>query len=275
LLMDWAKASLVPPAAVAPAASTDVFVTHNETERVFTMLHDGVCAAKLLYNFVDEPSVTVMDIWHTETESRFRGKGLAAMLCVAAFRYAHSAGVLVRPSCTYVSDTFLPKNISLLPQCAGCPVLHSSSSSDVTTPATISQQIRVGQNSVIMADGVADDSSSEEEDEAAAEAYMLSHSFNLAHKQYRVILASDASNTKIRFRLANLCASRVEELPAGSSQARDMALEAVENFDIVLSSAAGVVGGGPGAGHAAAAAQGKANMELRLGVVSGSKRQKA
>jgi hypothetical protein len=107
---------------------------------------------------------------------------------------------------------------------------------------------------------------------------MLEHSFNLARAQYRGILASDASNTKIRFRLANLCAARVDEVPAGSTEAREMALEAIESFDNVLSSLSAVSStgspastGGPG-GYVAAAMQGKTAMELRLGVVSGAKK---
>ena len=49
----------------------------------------------------------VMDIWETYVPSRHRGRGLAQRLARAAFAVARAQGYLVRPSCTYISDTFL------------------------------------------------------------------------------------------------------------------------------------------------------------------------
>ncbi|KAL3513637.1 hypothetical protein ACH5RR_026354 [Cinchona calisaya] len=54
----------------------------------------------------------VMDITHTYVPSSKRGLGLAGHLCVAAFSHAQSNSLSVIPSCSYVSDTFLPRNSS-------------------------------------------------------------------------------------------------------------------------------------------------------------------
>ncbi|KAI4389171.1 hypothetical protein MLD38_001426 [Melastoma candidum] len=57
-------------------------------------------------------TVSVMDITHTYVPRSKRGMGLASHLCVAALRHAQSNSMHIIPSCSYVSDTFLPKNPS-------------------------------------------------------------------------------------------------------------------------------------------------------------------
>ncbi|KAB1206150.1 hypothetical protein CJ030_MR7G014295 [Morella rubra] len=54
----------------------------------------------------------VMDLVHTFVPSSKRGLGLASHLCVAALNHAKSRSVSIRPTCSYVSDTFLPRNPS-------------------------------------------------------------------------------------------------------------------------------------------------------------------
>ncbi|KAH7833676.1 hypothetical protein Vadar_008663 [Vaccinium darrowii] len=54
----------------------------------------------------------VMDIVHTYVPSTKRGLGLASILCVSAFTHAQSHSMSVIPTCSYVSDTFLPRNPS-------------------------------------------------------------------------------------------------------------------------------------------------------------------
>ncbi|XP_021759730.1 acetyltransferase At1g77540-like [Chenopodium quinoa] len=54
----------------------------------------------------------IMDILHTFVPPSKRGLGLASHLCVAAFNHAQSHSLPVIPSCSYVSDTFLPRNPS-------------------------------------------------------------------------------------------------------------------------------------------------------------------
>ena len=52
----------------------------------------------------------VLDILHTVTPPAARGKGVAGLLADAAFAYAREHKYAVRPSCTYISGTWLPKN---------------------------------------------------------------------------------------------------------------------------------------------------------------------
>ncbi|KAL8141221.1 hypothetical protein V2J09_007242 [Rumex salicifolius] len=59
-----------------------------------------------------EDGVKVMDIVHTYVPPSKRGLGLASRLCVAAMDHAKSRSFVVIPSCSYVSDTFLPRNSS-------------------------------------------------------------------------------------------------------------------------------------------------------------------
>jgi predicted GNAT family acetyltransferase len=52
----------------------------------------------------------VMDIFETYVPPAERGKGHAKRLALVGFAVAHAYGYLVRPSCTYVSGTFLAAN---------------------------------------------------------------------------------------------------------------------------------------------------------------------
>lgn len=54
----------------------------------------------------------VMDLVHTYVPPSKRGLGLAAHLCVAALSHAEAQSLSVIPTCSYVSDTFLPRNPS-------------------------------------------------------------------------------------------------------------------------------------------------------------------
>ncbi|KAL0438100.1 UNVERIFIED_CONTAM: Acetyltransferase [Sesamum latifolium] len=58
----------------------------------------------------DDGGKLVMDITHTYVPPTKRGLGLAAHLCVAAFSHAQNHSFSVIPTCSYVSDTFLPRN---------------------------------------------------------------------------------------------------------------------------------------------------------------------
>ncbi|XP_008781496.2 acetyltransferase At1g77540 isoform X2 [Phoenix dactylifera] len=57
-----------------------------------------------------EKKKTAMDMVHTYVPRRKRGLGLAGHLCVAAFTHAQRNSMIVIPTCSYVSDTFLPRN---------------------------------------------------------------------------------------------------------------------------------------------------------------------
>ncbi|KDP32810.1 hypothetical protein JCGZ_12102 [Jatropha curcas] len=54
----------------------------------------------------------VMDLVHTYVPSSKRGLGMASHLCLAALTHAKSNSISIIPSCSYVSDTFLPRNPS-------------------------------------------------------------------------------------------------------------------------------------------------------------------
>jgi len=50
----------------------------------------------------------VMDMYHTFVSPKMRGQGLAGQLCDVAFQYAQQQKHVVKPSCSYISDTYVP-----------------------------------------------------------------------------------------------------------------------------------------------------------------------
>ncbi|XP_010416699.1 PREDICTED: acetyltransferase At1g77540 isoform X2 [Camelina sativa] len=85
-------------------------IVWNEGKRRFeTEDHEAYIEYKMRNNG------KVMDLVHTYVPSSKRGLGLASHLCVAAFEHASSHSISVVPSCSYVSDTFLPRNQSWKP----------------------------------------------------------------------------------------------------------------------------------------------------------------
>uniref|UniRef100_A0A0E0KQT0 N-acetyltransferase domain-containing protein n=1 Tax=Oryza punctata TaxID=4537 RepID=A0A0E0KQT0_ORYPU len=55
-------------------------------------------------------AAAVMDMVHTYVPGSKRGRGLAARLCDAAFAHARRHGMRVLPTCSYISETYLPRN---------------------------------------------------------------------------------------------------------------------------------------------------------------------
>ena len=53
---------------------------------------------------------TIMDMIHTFVAPSGRGKGLAGILCSAAFSHCVTEGLKVRPSCSYIATRFLDKH---------------------------------------------------------------------------------------------------------------------------------------------------------------------
>ncbi|VDK43097.1 unnamed protein product [Anisakis simplex] len=45
----------------------------------------------------------VLDLYHTEVPPILRGKGIAKVLCQAAFKYAKDQNLRVLPTCSYVA----------------------------------------------------------------------------------------------------------------------------------------------------------------------------
>ena len=73
----------------------------------FLIINAGLGKGQTAYlNYDSRPGI--LDIVHTSVPAAFRGKGVAKMLCDAAFEYAAENNVKVVPSCTYVRQTYLP-----------------------------------------------------------------------------------------------------------------------------------------------------------------------
>ncbi|KAJ1696327.1 hypothetical protein LUZ63_004839 [Rhynchospora breviuscula] len=80
---------------------------NEETERFETEDKEAYLQYHLL-QIAD--AKTAMDTVHTFVPRSKRGMGLAAKLCDAAFHHARSHDLAVIPTCSYISDTYLPKN---------------------------------------------------------------------------------------------------------------------------------------------------------------------
>ncbi|RZC54395.1 hypothetical protein C5167_013246 [Papaver somniferum] len=93
-------------AAAAGGSSTEApKIIFNDKERKFETEDK-----KAYLEYVLRNGGKVMDIVHTFVPSSKRGQGLASILCVSALNHAQERSLSVIPSCSYVSDTFLPRN---------------------------------------------------------------------------------------------------------------------------------------------------------------------
>ncbi|KAI3879761.1 hypothetical protein MKX03_000380 [Papaver bracteatum] len=93
-------------AAAAGGSSTEApKIIFNDKERKFETEDK-----KAYLEYVLRNGGKVMDIVHTFVPSSKRGQGLASILCVSALNHAQEHSLSVIPSCSYVSDTFLPRN---------------------------------------------------------------------------------------------------------------------------------------------------------------------
>jgi len=92
-------------------------VRHEEAACRFTLSHADGSQSELCYSLVQggrasgggDAGAGILDIWHTGTPPAQRGQGHAARLCDAAFAHAARRGLRVRPTCSYVRDTYLAK----------------------------------------------------------------------------------------------------------------------------------------------------------------------
>ncbi|KAL3638823.1 hypothetical protein CASFOL_016730 [Castilleja foliolosa] len=86
-------------------------IVWNEKDKKFeTADKKAYLEYELRGNYGNSGGDKVMDITHTFVPASKRGLGLAAHLCVAAFTHAKNHQLSVIPTCSYVSDTFLPRN---------------------------------------------------------------------------------------------------------------------------------------------------------------------
>ncbi|KAF5725322.1 acetyltransferase [Tripterygium wilfordii] len=94
----------------AAATTPSPMILWNESKRRFETEDK-----EAYIEYVLRDGGNVMDIVHTYVPSSKRGLGLASLLCVAAFNHAKHHSLSVIPTCSYVSDTFLPRNPSWHP----------------------------------------------------------------------------------------------------------------------------------------------------------------
>ena len=79
------------------------------------VLHDAAAsvfllgAARLEYTDLRHQGERILDISHTFTPPESRGQGCAARLCDAAFDFASENRLKVRPTCSYVAQTYLAR----------------------------------------------------------------------------------------------------------------------------------------------------------------------
>ena len=86
-------------------AGDEITVTHDESARRFRVTLQGYEAC-LMYRL----SKNEMDLYHTYVPEAFRGRGMAEKLCKAAFEHAKAKGLMVVPSCSYISDAYLRRH---------------------------------------------------------------------------------------------------------------------------------------------------------------------
>jgi len=91
------------------AASTSYSVHHKESEHRFTIdvFGDGKVIAFLGYS---SPSHGIISLDTTQVPKEAAGKGIAVLLCDAAFAHATQKGLKVVPVCSYISGNYVPKH---------------------------------------------------------------------------------------------------------------------------------------------------------------------
>ena len=71
---------------------------------------EGVEQARSPFIEYNIESSGIINMYHTFSPPEFRGQGMAAQVCDAAFHYAKERQWKVRPSCSYIRDRFLVRN---------------------------------------------------------------------------------------------------------------------------------------------------------------------
>ena len=83
----------------------DLRVLHDREGQRFCVKLEGYEAC-LMYRQKGKE----INLYHTYVPEVFRGRGLAEKLCKAAFEYAKQKNLIVSPSCSYISDTYLRRH---------------------------------------------------------------------------------------------------------------------------------------------------------------------
>ncbi|EME32819.1 uncharacterized protein Gasu_01780 [Galdieria sulphuraria] len=85
-------------------------VVHDSVRHRFFVNLSATAQAFLEYRYL---GTNLIDFYHTFVPPEGRGTGVAAKLCDEAFAFARSTNAKVKPSCSYVSQTYLPKHPEL------------------------------------------------------------------------------------------------------------------------------------------------------------------
>lgn len=85
-------------------------VQHDEAGSRFCVRLQGYEAC-LMYR----RSGREIDFYHTYVPETFRGRGVAEQLCRTAFEYAKVRGLIVVPSCSYISNAYLKRHPEYVP----------------------------------------------------------------------------------------------------------------------------------------------------------------
>ena len=97
----------------AAAGFASLAINHDAGKRKFFItLPTTTSEALLEYDIAPATSggaKEILDVLHTFSPPEARGQGLAARLADAAFKYAREKGMVVRPSCSYISGNYLKK----------------------------------------------------------------------------------------------------------------------------------------------------------------------
>lgn len=91
-------------------AEVGATVQHDERTGVFSIAVPGGVPGTLHYHLEkDSLGGTVINITHTFVPAAARGLGTAKTLSDAAFAFARTNSASVKPSCSYIKDTYLQK----------------------------------------------------------------------------------------------------------------------------------------------------------------------
>ena len=101
--------------AAAAAAPTAPPITHEQAKHRFTATLPDGAVAELTYQLITNSEKSsssneiIMEMDHTLVPPSARGMGLAGKLADCAFDFARAGGYAVKPTCSYIRDTYLPK----------------------------------------------------------------------------------------------------------------------------------------------------------------------
>ena len=83
----------------------EMTVTHDPQGQRFLVKLQGYEACLMYRQHAKE-----LELYHTYVPEVFRGKGIAEKLCKAGFEYAKATGLIVVPSCSYITDAYLKRH---------------------------------------------------------------------------------------------------------------------------------------------------------------------